>query len=281
MLFEFRQAFRALGRNPGFTLLCAITLALGIGASTAVFSVVNGILLEPLQFAHPDRIVSLSTRTADRAKPTPRFTGGDYVDVKAGNRVFDGISVYSGGEIGVQLRGHAEFTGIWFVNRGFFTVFDSPQPEGAVVSAAFAGRHFGDSRHAIGQQIQVENRLYTIAGVIAGARFPETAHIWLPAPEIPENLNRTAYNYRVVARLKPGVSLAQAQANLTAIAAQVSANTPSAGKKDFIVTPLRDQLTGPVRQTLYLLLRRGLAGAADRLRQCLPYAAGPRHRTHS
>jgi putative ABC transport system permease protein len=192
MLFELRQALRTLLRNPGFALLCGLTLALGIGTSTAVFSVVNGILLEPLQFSEPDRIVTLSTQQAGRANLTPRLSGGDYVDVRSTNQVFDSISVYNGGEIGVQLRGRAEFTGIWFVNPQFFTVFGRAQRAGAVVGAAFAARHFGDSAHGVGQQLQVENRSYTIAGVQNGAAFPEKAEIWLPAPDTPENLNRTA-----------------------------------------------------------------------------------------
>ncbi|MDQ1473564.1 MAG: putative transport system permease protein [Bryobacterales bacterium] len=249
MLFKLCQALRTLHRNPGFALLCGLNLALGIGTSTAVFSVVNGILLEPLQFPEPDRIVTLSTQEAGRANLTPRLSGGDYVDVRSTNRVFDAISLYNGGEIGVQLRGRAEFTGIWFVNPQFFTVFGRAQRAGAVVSAAFAARHFGDAAHAVGQQLQVENRSYTIAGVQNGAAFPDKAEIWLPAPDTPANLHRTAYNYRVVARLRPGVSVAQAQANLTTLAAQISG-----GKKDFVVSPLRDQLVGPVRQTLYLLL---------------------------
>jgi len=249
MLFELRQALRGIGRNPGFTLLCGVTLALGIGASTAVFSVVNGVLLEPLRFPHAGRIVSVTTMQAGRATVTPRLSGGDYVDVRDTNEVFDAISTYAGGEMGVQVRGQAEFTGVWFVNSDFFAALGQQRPEGAVVSADFAARHFGGPAQARGQQVRVEDRVYTVTGVLDGARFPEKAEVWLPAPYTPENLNRTAYNYRVIARLKPGVSLEQAQANLTTIAAR-----NSAGKKTFIVKSLREQLVGPVRQTLYLLL---------------------------
>lgn len=247
MLFEFRQAVRTLKGNPSFSALCISTLALGIGTATAVFTVVNGVLLEPLRFPNPDRIVTLSTQQTGRANLTGRLSGGDFVDVRSTNRVFDAISVYYGGEMGVQVRGHAEFTGVWFVNHDFFTVFGQSRTTGAAVSAAFASRHF-DERQAMGKQVQVENRLYTITEVIAGPRYPETAEVWLPAPEMPENLDRTAYNYRVVARLKSGVSVSQAQANLSTIARQIAPDS-----KTFVVVPLLDQLTGPIRQTLYLL----------------------------
>jgi putative ABC transport system permease protein len=249
MLFELRQSLRTISRNPGFTALCALTLALGIGTTTAVFSVVDAVLLQPLRFPEPDRIVTVTTQQFNRLSITPRLSGGDFVDVRASNKVFDVISMYYGGEVGVQLRGTAEFTGVWWVNPQFFTAIGQPATQGVVVSAPFAARHFGDPSHAIGQSIQVENRAYQIARVLDGPRFPDKADVWLPADYMPENLNRTAYNYRVLARLKPGVSPEQAQANLTSMATQISD-----GQKNFLVTPLRDQLVRPVRQTLYLLL---------------------------
>ncbi|MES1257508.1 MAG: ABC transporter permease, partial [Acidobacteriota bacterium] len=249
MYFEVRQTFRSLLRGPGFTLVCATTLALGIGVSTSVFSVVNGVLLEPLRFRQPDRIVTLATQQLNRSNLTPRVSGGDFVDIRADNRVFDAISLYYGGEVGVQLRERAEFTGVWWVNPQFFSIIGQKPVQGAVVSTGFAARHFGDARRAVGQSLQVENRAYEIAQVLDGPSFPDKAEVWLPAPFVPDNLNRTAYNYRALARLKAGVSVERAQANLTTLGAQIGG-----GQKTFVVTPLRDQLVRPVRQTLYLLL---------------------------
>ena len=136
--------FSQLRRNPGFALLSIVTLALGIGVSTAVFSVVNGVLLQPLQFPQADRIVSLNTQTAGRPTSSPRVTGGDLVDLQAANKVFDAVSVYYGGEIGVQLRDRAEFTGIWWVNPEFFRIVGQKPGAGAIVSEGFAARHFGE-----------------------------------------------------------------------------------------------------------------------------------------
>jgi predicted permease len=259
MFSEVLQSARGVRRNPGFALLSIGTLALGIGISTAVFSVVNGVLLEPLGFPQPDRIVSLNTHDAGRPTSVPRVTGGDFVDVRTANKVFDAVSVYTGGQMGVQLRGRAEFTGIRWVNPEFFKIFGQNvpafSPSGAIVGEAFATRHFGDAVRAVGQTIQVESRVYEIAAVLRGPRFPSDTEIWLPAPYVPENLNRTAFNYRAVARLRPGISLEQAQANLDNIAAALAASYPKSNDgRRLLAVPLREQLTGPVRSTLYLLL---------------------------
>jgi predicted permease len=258
MANELLQAIRGVRRNPGFALLAIVTLALGIGISTAVFSVVNGVLLQPLQFPQADRIVSVSTRTPGFPNGS-KITGGDFVDVRAQNSVFDAVSVYSGGEMGVQLRDRAEFTGIFRVNPEFFTIFGQKPAaftdSSAVVSEAFAARNFGDAQRALGQPIRVENRVYEIASVLSGPRFPAKAEIWLPAPYLPQSLNRTAYNYRAVARLKTGVRMEQAQANLDGIAAQLAAAFPKSNAgKTFAAVPLRELLTGSVRPMLYLLL---------------------------
>src|ERR1700691_2685700 len=205
MANKLLQSVRGVRRNPGFALLSIVTLALGIGISTAVLSVVNGVLLQPLPFPQADRIVSVNTRTPGYPLGS-KITGGDFLDVRSENQVFDALSVHFGGEIGVQLRDRAEFTGIYWVNPEFFKVFGQ-QPAGftdssAVVSQAFAARNFGDSQRALGQSIRVENRVYEIASVLEGPRFPAKADIWLQAPYVPENLNRTSYNFRAVAKLK-------------------------------------------------------------------------------
>jgi predicted permease len=262
MANEVLQSLRGVRRNPGFALLSIVTLALGIGISTAVFSVVNGVLLQPLQFPQPDRIVSVNTRTTDYPNGS-KMTGGDFLDVRAQNQVFDAISVYNGGEVGVQLRDRAEFTGIYWVTPEFFTVFGQKPAaftdSSAVVGEAFAVRNFGDPQRALGQSIRVENRVYEIASVLKGPSFPAKAEIWLPTREsnrdIQQNLSRSSYNYRAVAKLKAGVSIAQAQANLDSIAAQLAVAFPKSNQgKTFAPVPLREQLTGSIHSTLYLLL---------------------------
>src|SRR6202035_1589496 len=100
MANELLQSLRGVRRNPGFALLSIVTLALGIGICTAVFSVVNGVLLQPLEFPDADRIVSVNTQTAGRPTSSSRVTGGDFLDLRANNQAFDAISMYYGGEIG-------------------------------------------------------------------------------------------------------------------------------------------------------------------------------------
>lgn len=243
-------------------MLSIVTLALGIGISTAVFSVVNGVLLQPLQFPQPERIVRINTHTTDYPNGS-KMTGPDFVDVHAQNKVFDAIGIYNGGEVGVQLRDRAEFTGIYWVSSEFFAVFGQKPVEfkepSSVVGEAFAIRNFGDAQHAIGQTIRVENRAYEITSVLKGPRYPADAEIWIPTEGsnrgIQQNLSRSSYNYRSVARLKPGVSLAQALANLDSIASQLAAAYPKSNRgKTFAPIPLRDQLTGPVQSMLYMLL---------------------------
>ncbi len=259
MANELVQSLRGVRRNPGFALLSIVTLALGIGISTAVFSVVNGVLLQPLQFPEPERIVRVNTRTTDYPNGS-KMTGGDFLDVRAQNKVFEAISVYNGGEVGVQVRGRAEFTGVFWVNPEFFAVFGQKPAaftdSSAVVSEAFAIRSFGDAQRALGQTIRVENRVYEISSVLKGPRFPANAEVWLPAGEsIQQSLSRSSYNYRAVAKLKAGVSLDQARASLDSIAAQLALAFPKTNHgKTFAPVPLREQLTGSVQSMLYMLL---------------------------
>ncbi len=259
MLSEVIQSVRAVLRNPGFALMAIVTLALGIGISTAVFSVVNGVLLQPLRFPDSERIISLNTMTAGRQASSPRVTGGDFLDLRATTQAFDAVSVYYGGEVGVQLRDRAEFTGVFWVNPEFFGIFGQQTAlltnSGAVIAEAFAARNFGSAQNAIGKTVQVDGRVYEISAVLDGPRFPATADVWLAAPYVPENLNRTAFNYRALAKLKTGVTTRQAQANLDSLAAQLTASYPKSNQgRTFVAMPLREQLTGSVQFTLYLLL---------------------------
>jgi putative ABC transport system permease protein len=113
---DLTHAGRALEKNPSFSSAAILTLALGIGANTAIFSIINGVLLSPLPYPDPDRIVAVSTYWQQTGKTTNRLTGGDLVDIRADNQIFDALSYYIGGEMGVQLPGRAEFAGVYLVN---------------------------------------------------------------------------------------------------------------------------------------------------------------------
>jgi len=264
---DARHAVRMLARHRGFTAVVVAALALGIGATTAIFTVVNSVLLQPLRYRDAGRIVTVATRWKNHSTLTPRMTGGDLVDVAGEASDFSAFSSYFGGEVGVQVGGRGEFTGVYWVNPGFLRVFGVPPVAGrvlaendaehaAVVSLPFAQRTFGDAAGALGKMVHVENRAYEIAGVLpAGFQFPAKAEIWLAGPAKPENLNRTAFNYYAVAKLRPGVRLEAAQAQLDTIAARLEAAYPDSNRdKSFAAIPLRERLVGGVRPTLYLLL---------------------------
>src|SRR5579871_3347130 len=193
-LQDLTYAGRALTKNPGFTTIAVATLALGIGANTAIFSVVHGVLLAPLPYPDPDRIVALSTFFPQTAKTTPRLTGGDLLDIRVDGQIFEALSSYNGGDMGVQLPGRAEFTGVYFVNPDYFRVFgvrpaygrlfeSGDQERAAVISQPFAERNFGAGPAALGHAIRIENRSYEIIGVLPGAfQFPRRTDVWAPAP---------------------------------------------------------------------------------------------------
>lgn len=268
---DLAYALRILRKNPGFAAVAVLTLALGIGANTAIFSVLNGVLLQPLPYPNPDRIVTLNTTFQPAGRTIPRVSGGDLLDLQSGNQSFDAIGYYMGGEIGMQIGNRGEFAWIYSINPDLLRVFsitpvygrlltESDAGRAAVVSLPFATRAFGSGPAALGQTISVDKQTYEIAGILPAAfdfpnRTPNPTDVWTAAPERLWNTNRSAYNYHTVAKLKPGLTPRAAEAQLTAIAARLSAAFPDTNRgKTFSVTLLQDQITGPVGSTLWVLM---------------------------
>jgi len=266
MLRDFLKALRVLRTNPGFVALAAGTLALGIGLNTALFSVVNGVLLAPLPYPQPERVVSVNTVFTDEKRNIARITGGDLIDLGAEQGLFDALGFYSGGQMGLQMRDRAEFAGVAFVTPGFFPVFGVAPRTGrwfseedhasAIVSEGFANRNFGGAAGALGKTVSVENTIYQVTGVVPGTLdFPRNTEVWVQWTSVPTNKNRNSYNYRAVARLAPGISPEVANARLEAFGSRLASAFPSDNKsKSFLAVPLREQLTGNVRTTLYILM---------------------------
>jgi predicted permease len=264
---DLHYAMRILGRSPGFTAVAVFTLALGIGANTAIFSVVKAVLLEPLAYKQPERIVAIQTLWL-KTNHGGNVSGGDYPDLVAEPSPFAAASRYMGGELPVETGGHAEFVAAYGTDAGFSDVFQLRPIAGrliapdefrkkanvAVVSEGFALRHFGAANRAVGQVLHVEENAITIVGVLAaGFHFPLKAELWFPVPW--ENTERTAGNYRAVALLKPGVTPAAARAFLAAVGARLQRAFPFTHKeKSFTVTPLLDLLVERSRTTLWLLM---------------------------
>ena len=264
---DLRHAIRVLRRTPGFTAVAILTLALGIGANTAIFSVVKSVLLEPLAYTQPDRIVAIQTWWTKLNHPG-NVSGGDYPDLIAEPSPFAATSRYMGGEVPIETGGRAEFVTGYGVDAGFADVFQVTPIAGrlitpeefktkatvAVVGEAFALRHFGAANLAIGKVLNIENNAVSIVGVLPGVfHFPLKAELWYPVPW--EDSHRTAGNYRAVARLRPGLTVETARVRLAAIGSRLQQEFPATHKyKSFTATPLQDLFVERSRTTLWLLM---------------------------
>ncbi|MGC2333113.1 MAG: ABC transporter permease [Candidatus Acidiferrales bacterium] len=267
LLQDIRFGLRMMRKNPGFTAVAVLTLALGISATTAMFTVVNGVVLRSLRYPGADRIVAIDTRWADSGREIPRVTGSDLQDLRGATDSFAAFSYYDGGEMGVQVNGGADFGGVYQVDADFFRVFTVSPVVGrtftagdagrsAVVSTGFAERNFGSESAALGRTVGVEGTEYEIVGVMPPMfQFPTEAQVWAASPPVPKNTNRTAYNYHVLARLKPGLAPEIVDTQLSSVANSLAAAFPNSNRnKSFVVEPLREQLAAPVRTSLLLLM---------------------------
>jgi predicted permease len=259
---DISLAFRNLVRQKGFSALAIFILALGIGGATAVFSVVNTVLLKSLPYGNSERMVTVTT--GERAS----LAGGDYMDLKEGVAAFEILGYYYGGQISVRTPNGASFAGASFASPEFFQVLGIPYlPAGrtftpadkgslAVVTAEFAARNFSSPQEAIGQQLVIYEKPYSIVGVIpTEQQYPARNSVWVLAPPAPENQNRTSHIYKGVAVLRTGQTAQSARAQLDTIARRLAEQYPKThGRKFFAATPLLDSMVANSRETLYALL---------------------------
>jgi predicted permease len=260
-------AIRTLRRAPGFTAAVVLILAVGAGANTAMFSVINGVVLKPLDYPEAERIVAVQNRWIDTGEVHPNLAGGDLMDIAARAGTFEAFAYHTGGEMGVQVSDQAEMVAGQRVHPDFFRVFGVTPEAGrlfnredalrsAIVSYGFAQRHFGSAAGAVGRHLRIGSEPHEIVGVVpATMRFPAGTDVWAAADLDPRNRNRSGHNYRTVARLAPGVSLEVANADLATLATQLARAFPdSNGRKSFVARPLRDALVGRVRATLFVMM---------------------------
>src|SRR5215469_9504978 len=266
--YQLRYAVRMLRLNPGFAVVAIATLALGVGATTAMFTVLDGVVLKSLRYPDVDRLVAVNTRFVSEGRSAWKSTSGDLEDLRDDAQSFEAFSFFQDWEMGVQVAKSAEFVQAAFVDTNFFHVFSiSPlagrlfTPEDAdrsvVVSLAFAQRNYGSPSAALGQTLGIGGKLFEIAGVLpAMFAFPDKGQVWAAMSPIPGNRgNRNSYNYRAVAKLRSGVSLSAVNSGLAALGARLAAAFPrDNGDKTFTVTPLQNQLSSPVRSTLFILM---------------------------
>jgi predicted permease len=267
---DLRYAWRVLRNSPGFTVIAILTLALGIGANTAIFSVVNATLLKPLPFRQPEKIVALwQTETAPGSYP---LTGEDYLDWKSHNKSFADMALYSwplsanlstgdAPEGVTDIRVEANFFALLGVQPQLGRTFASgedKQGENHVVilSNAFWKSRFGGSRDVVNQTVQLDGEPYTIVGVMpAWYRLPAEAEVWSPLDMSLDNLGkRGSHSWRAIGRVKDGVTIAQARADLHTIAEGYEKEFPNTNRNvDALVTPLRDDLVGDFSSQILIL----------------------------
>ncbi len=269
-LQDLRYAARMLGKNPGFALIAIVTLALGIGANTAIFSVVHSTLLEPLPFAHPEQLVEL--RQTEAAPGDYPLTGEDYLDWRAQNSTFSDMSLYAWPS-GTNARGpdapeavsvistQANFFQLLGVSPHIGRVFvNGEDSKGAnrvvLLSYAFWKTHFGGRADALGQTLELNAATYTIVGVLpAWYRVPAAADLWVPLDMSLENLGRRgSHSWRAIGRMKPGVTLEQARADLHVIAERLEKQFPGTNDHvDAVVIPMHEELVGGFRDQLWIM----------------------------
>jgi putative ABC transport system permease protein len=267
---DIRYAFRMLARNPGFAAIAIVALALGIGVNTAIFTVVNAVLLQPLPYPEPDRMVSLS-----RGYPNGR---GDSVSITKymvwrDNHVFESMTLYAQGAAGMNLGSgdRPEPVKTLQVSAGFFQVFGvSPEagrtftpsedlPNGPAVAVLthdmWQSRLGGDPR-IIGRPVLLNGQPYTVLGVLPKRFRPEPqAEVFLPIQADPHSTNQGHY-LAVAARLKPGVTLSSARAEMKIAGERFRRENPKWMDKEesVAVTPLREAAVSDIKTALLVLL---------------------------
>jgi putative ABC transport system permease protein len=271
-LRDLRYAFRQLARSPGFTAVAVLTLALGIGANAAIFGAIDAVLLQALPYHDPDRVLTL--RQKDLRNSAARLADAspaNFLDWRERSRSFSSLAAaepYSHDYLGPE--GPVEFRS-WLVTDGFFDVLGvtplmgrtlrpddhvSGAPAVVVLSHAFWQREFGGNPDLVGQALPLEGQLTTVVGIMPpGFEFPVGRDIWLPKQiEAQDRQNRVATFWPVAGRLAPGVTIAAAQAELDAIAAQLRAEYPRVNADVGVeLTPLAEHLVGYARPALLAL----------------------------
>jgi len=263
-----RYSFRLLRKNPGFTLIAAITLALGIGANTAIFSVIYAVLLAPMPYPNPDQLVMVWSKIqGDRNV----VSAGDYLDWKRQNKAFQDINAWSGANFNFatadqpeQINGGSETPGFlhmtgnnFFLGRDFLPEEGEVGKDRVVVLTHRLWEHLGGDRNIIGKQIRMNSEPYTVVGVLAAGQADRLqSQFMVPLAFKPEQLNHDFHWLLVMGRLKAGVSLAQAQADMEVVTGRIAQDNPQSNKGWGASVELlhNDFFPGEAQQVLWLLM---------------------------
>jgi putative ABC transport system permease protein len=271
LIQDLRYAIRGLLKRPGFALVAVLTLALGIGSSTAIFTVVDAAMLKGLPYQSPERLYHMWERTSQKDFDQREFSYPDYQDYLQ-NQVCD-IAAYTGGGTILNENGQSERVFAPNVSANFFSLLGVQPIQGrtfqagedkqggpavAVLSYTLWQSHFGGSENIVGQQLNLAGVSYTVIGVLPQSfQFAlRPADLWLPYQPTPNQLSRRyMHGTNLIARLKPGVSVSQAQSEVSAITSRIAelykdSHTGTTLK----LIPLQEQVVGQVKPILMLLL---------------------------
>jgi putative ABC transport system permease protein len=270
---DLRYGVRTMLKKPGFTLIVVLTLALGIGANSAIFSVVNGVLLRPLPYEESDRLVLLTEYATNFGEMTLSYP--NFTDWRAQNHVFEKIGVYNQQSYNLTGSGEVERLRVAQMSADLFDALrvkatlgriytnDEDKPGAQLVVVLSHGlwqRRFGGDASIIGRTLTLSDRGYTVIGVMPpDFRFPSRAEIWVPAGPVSAQENWHSRGRHpglfAVARLKPGVTLEQARADMTLVTAALEKQYPDSNQgHGATLIPLLENSVSNVRRTLYVLL---------------------------
>jgi predicted permease len=274
----FRFSFRQLRKSPSFAIAAVVTLALGIGATTAIFSLVNAVLLKPLPFPQPDRLMRITQEDHSSGAAVPEsLSYPDYFDWRAQNRSLSGMASYTGANMTLTGIGQAQQLGAYVVSSNFFQVLgvrpvlgrdfrwdeERPGNRALMLSHELWQLRFGGQREIVGQQVTLDGERYTVAGVMPeGFHFPTESGVeaWISMAHDEEGVSpatkhRGQDELEVIGRLRPGVTREQARADLSGIARGLAAQYSDTNKwyTTAAVTPQLEFEVGNTRPALEVL----------------------------
>jgi predicted permease len=276
---ELHNGMRALRASPGFTAVVLLTLALGIGATSAVFAVVNGVLLRPLPYEEPDRLIGLWHAAPGLGFDKIEQSQGTYTLYKAENRTFENIGLYQTGAANLDLGDRPERAGTAWITasllpvlrvspilgRGISEADDRPgAPPVMLISEALWRRSFGGDRSVLGKTVRVNDEQREIIGVMpASFRYPENdISLWIPQQIDPARVVAYSFNSDAVGRLKPGVTIDAAQRDLQRLMEMMPDRYPGLltheglkqGRFHVMLHPMRDDVVGEIAPLLWVVM---------------------------
>jgi predicted permease len=272
LIQDLRYGLRMLAKNPGFTAVALLTLALGIGANTAIFSVVNGVLLRPLPYPEPGRLMLVYERSREFGHLSVAYP--NFLDWRRENHSFTDIAAFRGDDFNFTGSGQPEHLGGEFVSASLLPVLgvnpmlgrnflpqEDRQGAGGVVILTYGlwKSRFGADPNILGKTMTLNGRNYKVIGVLPSEfRFRGQAELYVPlaqGPSVELNDRETHPGLNVVGRLKPDVTMAAAQAEMTSIGRALAQQYPKANAGHGVtVVEMKDDMVGHIRPTLLLLL---------------------------